>query len=65
MKNVITTKDLMALNELMTFENWMAVKLTEFSKQISKGELKKKFNEMAKVHIDQHKALLEYLESNA
>lgn len=62
---MITTKDLMALGELMTFENWIAVKLINFSKTISNEDLKKTFDQMAEDHIKQHQALLSYLKSNA
>lgn len=58
---MITTKDLGSLNELMTFENWMALKLYEYSKQLSNSELKSQFSSMAKVHASQHEALLNYL----
>lgn len=62
---MITTKDLGALNELMTFENWIALKLANFSKTISNEELKTLFNSMAQAHIKQHQALLNYLKTNA
>ncbi len=65
MKNMITTKDLGALNELMTFEHWMAVKLFHCSETISNSELKTTFKELAQVHIAHHEALLNYLEENA
>lgn len=65
MKNEITTKDLGALNEIMTFENWMAVKLIEHSKQVTDGKLKTQFKNMAKVHAGHHKNLLDYLQSNS
>ncbi len=62
---MITTKDLGALNELMTFENWMAIKLIEYSKMISNDTLKDSFAQMAEVHVAHHQALLEYLEAKA
>jgi len=64
MKKEITTKDLQSLNELMTFENWIAVKLINFSKQISNAELKEQFSKMAEMHITHHKNLLNYLSTN-
>jgi hypothetical protein len=60
---MITTKDLMALNELMTFENWFAVKLVTHSKALTGNPLKKQFVDMAKAHADQHKALLNFLDT--
>lgn len=65
MKNMITTKDLGALNELMTFENWMTIKLVDFSKTVSNSELKSFCSEMAKEHAANHEALLTYLKTNA
>lgn len=62
---MITTKDLGALNELMTFENWMALKLQGYSKEISNGELKKQFSDMAGIHIEQHAELLNYLKTES
>lgn len=64
MKKQITTKDLQSLNELMTFENWIALKLSNFSKQISNTELKTHFSKMAKMHSMHHKNLLNYLSTN-
>lgn len=65
MKKQITTKDLQSLNELMTFENWMSVKMISYSKQISNSKLKSHFKEMAKIHAMHHKNLLNYLSSNS
>ena len=62
---MITTKDLGALNELMTFENWISVKLSKYSKEINNAELKTVFSDMAQAHISHHEALLNYLKSNA
>ncbi len=62
---MITTKDLGALNELMTFENWMAKKLNEYSKQISDSELKKLFSDMAQIHVEHHSELLVYLDEKS
>lgn len=65
MENMITTKDLGGLNELMTFEHWMAVKLFHCSDIISSKELQDVFKNLAKVHVAHHEALLNYLETNA
>lgn len=65
MKKEITTKDLQSLNELMTFENWMAVKMIHYSKIITSNKLKSHFKEMAKIHAMHHKNLLNYLSSNS
>jgi hypothetical protein len=62
---MITTKDLGSLNELMTFENWMAVKLYDYSKIISNDELGKHFSDMALIHIAHHEALLNYLKAES
>ena len=64
MSKQVTTKDLMALNELMTFENWMALKLLNYSKETTSTNLKNEFKKMAKIHAMNHKNLLNYL-SNA
>ena len=63
-KKEITTKDLMALNELMTFENWIAVKLQACSENSTERSLKTLFKDMAKVHLTHHERLLAYLEKN-
>lgn len=63
MKKEITTKDLMALNELMTFENWIAVKLKACSETCASGQ-KNMFLEFADLHAENHKKLLKYLEKN-
>lgn len=60
----ITTKDLQALNELMTFENWIAIKMHQFSLITEEKNLKKTFDEMAQAHYTNHNALLEYLAQN-
>lgn len=65
MKKEITTKDLMALNELMTFENWLAVKLKNYSLMAVEKSTANLFKTMAQVHYSNHEKLLSYLESNA
>lgn len=65
MKKEITTKDLMALNELMTFENWIATKMKLCSAQSTTKSTKSMFNEMAKIHLLNHEKLLNYLSKNA
>lgn len=62
---MITTKDLGALNELMTFENWMAIKVYEYSKEVSNSTLKSFLNNMTKVHKERHEALLNYLKTES
>lgn len=64
MKKEITTKDLMALNELMTFENWMATKMKFLSEMTEDRSLKNMFGNMASMHFENHKKLLKYLENN-
>lgn len=65
MKKDITTKDLQSINELMTFENWITIKMLHYSKQISNEKLKNHFCKMAKTHASHHKNLLDYLCSNS
>ena len=64
MKNEITTKDLMSLNELMTFENWMSIKMKACSECVMDKSLKTMFKTMADKHFDNHSKLLNYLETN-
>lgn len=64
MKKEITTKDLMALNELMTFENWMATKMKFCQETVTDRTLKNMFGNMANMHLENHKKLLKYLETN-
>ena len=63
MKKQITTKDLMSLNEMMTFENWMAVKMKACSTCTEDKALKTMFKDMASKHLENHNKLLEYLKS--
>ncbi len=63
MKKEITTKDLMALNELMTFENWMATKMKFCGENVEDKTLKNMFNDMATKHLENHKKLLKFLQS--
>lgn len=65
MKKKLTTKDLMALNELMTFENWMATKMKFCSQSVTEKPLKTMFLDMAKKHLENHTKLLEYLKQNS
>ena len=60
----LTTKDLMALNELMTFENWIATKMQACAGCGDESSVKKMFCEMAKSHFDSHSKLLAYLTKN-
>lgn len=64
MKKEITTKDLMALNELMTFENWMAIKMKGCHDCSDDRTLKTMFKDMAKKHSEHHAKLLNYLRTN-
>lgn len=63
MKKEITTKDLMALNELMTFENWIATKMKFCSENVIDRTLKNVFKDMAGKHLENHKKLLKYLQT--
>lgn len=65
MKKEITTKDLMALNELMTFENWMATKMYGYCEDSTERSLKSMFKDMALKHLESHNKLLNYLKTNA
>lgn len=64
MEKEFTTKDLMALNELLTFENWMAVKMKACAECVKAATLKTMFSEMAQKHLDNHSKLLNQLEKN-
>ncbi len=57
----LTTKDLMALNELMTFENWMAIKMKACSDVSTDKTQKTMFKDMAKKHYENHDKLLTML----
>ena len=61
MKEQITTKDLMALNELMTFENWIAIKMKQCSVLSTDKSLKTMYKNMAKAHCENHNKLLNIL----
>ena len=65
MKNQLTTKDLMALNELMTFENWIATKMKQYEVQSTDKNLKSMFKLMANAHLQNHNKLLSCLKTNA
>ena len=65
MKKEITTKDIMALNELMTFENWMATKMNMFYENETDRSLKAMYKDMALKHLESHNKLLSYLKANA
>ncbi len=61
METELTTKDLMALNELMTFENWMSVKMKACSTCVNDKQIKTMFENMADKHYENHSKLLETL----
>lgn len=61
MEQEFTTKDLMALNEIMTFENWMAVKMKACAGCVKDASVKKMFCEMANMHYENHNKLLCFL----
>lgn len=65
MKDIITTKDLMALNEMMTFENWIALKMNFCSSAVSDKALTTMFKNMSKEHFENHNKLLNYLQSKS
>ena len=62
---MITTKDLMSLNEMMTYENWMATKMKFCEQAVSEKPLKTMFKSMADEHKANHAKLLNYLKANA
>lgn len=64
MSEQITTKDLQSLNELMTFENWLAIKIKNYSEMVECEKLKTNFEQMANTHLGHHSALLDYLKNN-
>ncbi len=57
----LTTKDLMALNEMMTFENWMSTKMKACSDATTDKTQKTMFLDMAKKHYENHNKLLTLL----
>lgn len=65
MKKEITTKDIMALNELMTFENWIATKMNMFYENETDRSLKSMYKDFALKHLESHTKLLNYLTTNA
>lgn len=65
MKKEITTKDIMALNELMTFENWIATKMNMFYENETDRSLKAMYKDFALKHLENHNKLLNYLKTNA
>ena len=64
MEKELTTKDLMAINELLTFENWISLKMHFCAENTTDKPLKTMFKQMAKKHLDNHERLLNYLETN-
>lgn len=64
MKKEITTKDMMALNELMTFENWIATKMYFCANAVHEKSLTTIFKDMANKHLESHSKLLNYLKTN-
>lgn len=65
MDKQLTTKDLMALNELMTFENWMSIKMKACSDVSEDKSQKTMFKDMAKKHCENHGKLLYYLKQHS
>ncbi len=65
MEKELTTKDLMALNELMTFENWMATKMVVCAENSKEKPLITMYKTMAQKHLENHTKLLDYLTKNA
>lgn len=65
MKNPITTKDLMAINELVLFEQWASTKFRHFYDAVEDKKLKEIMKEACLSHADRHDALFEYLKLNA
>ena len=61
---MLTTKDLMALNELMTFENWIAIKMKQYSTLSTDKTIKSMFKTMATTHSANHLKLLNCLKTN-
>ena len=65
MKNPITTKDMLVLNELILFEQWAATKFRHYYDAIDDKSVKKLIKEGCLAHSDRHEALFDYLQSNA
>lgn len=64
MKNAITTKDLLSLNELIIFEQWASTKYRLLHDLAKEGEIKSIFKRLCLEHQARRQALVKYLKSN-
>jgi hypothetical protein len=61
----LTTKDLGALKELITFEQWAATKFKHYFDMIEEEDLKELFESISIAHSERRDALMEFLTTNA
>lgn len=64
MKNPITTKDLMALNDLTLFEQWASTKFNHFYDSVEDKNIKKVMKEACLTHQNLRDKLINYLKDN-
>lgn len=65
MKNPITTKDMLVLNELILFEQWAMTKFRHYYDAVDDKSLKKVMKEICLTHENHHKDLFGYMKKNA
>lgn len=64
MKNPITTKDLMALNDLTLFEQWASTKYNHFYDAIEDKDIKKVMKDACLSHQNSRDKLIDFMEGN-
>ncbi len=64
MKNQITTKDLMALNDLTLFEQWASTKFNHFYDAIEDKDIKKVMKDACLTHQSLRDKLINYMKDN-
>lgn len=64
MKNIITTKDLIALTDLTLFEQWASTKYRHFYNAIEDKEIKKVMKDACLTHQALKEKLIDYMEEN-
>ncbi|MGI5841875.1 MAG: hypothetical protein ACOX6H_01105 [Christensenellales bacterium] len=60
----ITTKDLIALTDLIVLEQWASTKFMHFYTSVEDKEIKKAMKEACLAHSRMHDSMLEYLDKN-
>lgn len=64
MKNPITTKDLMAINDLTLFEQWSSTKYRHFYDSIKDKDIRKVMKEACLSHQASRDKLISFMEEN-